>query len=42
MQKALAKLESSSKPNYSELARKYELERTILLKYYKNQTISRK
>ncbi|KAF4628491.1 hypothetical protein G7Y89_g9665 [Cudoniella acicularis] len=35
MQKALAELESSSKPNYAVTARKYDLERTTLAKRVK-------
>src|SRR5439155_14308124 len=41
MRKALAELESSSKPNYSTLARKYKLERTTLAKRAQGKTTSR-
>ena|SRR5439155_19339536 len=41
MRKALAELESSSKPNYSALARKYKLERTTLAKRAQGKTTSR-
>ena len=41
MRKALAEIESCSKPNYSAIARKYQLERTTLSKRAKGQTTSR-
>jgi hypothetical protein len=41
MRKALADAESSSKPNYAEIARKYKLEQTTLSKRARGQTTSR-
>jgi hypothetical protein len=41
MKKALAELESSSSPNYSEIAQKYRLVRTTLSRRAKGQTTSR-
>ena len=40
MQKALAELKSSSRPNYTATAKKYDLERTTLAKRAKGQTTS--
>jgi hypothetical protein len=34
MKKALAELESSSKPNYTEIAKKYEIGRHVLSRRY--------
>jgi hypothetical protein len=41
IRKALAEIESCSKPNYSAIARKYQLERTILSKRAKGKPTSR-
>jgi hypothetical protein len=41
MEKALAELESCSKPNYAALAKKYELERSTLSRHARGKTTSR-
>jgi len=41
IKKALAKLESSSSPNYSEIAQKYQLVQSTLSRHAKGQTTSR-
>jgi hypothetical protein len=41
IKKALAELESSSKPNYTEIAQKYEIGRHALSRRHQGQTTSR-
>ena len=41
MQKALAEIESSSAPNLTEIAKKYELDRSMLSRYTAGKTVSR-
>ncbi|PMD22549.1 hypothetical protein NA56DRAFT_570038 [Hyaloscypha hepaticicola] len=41
IQKALAEIESSSAPNLTEIAKKYELDRSILSRRAAGKTVSR-